>query len=298
MGQVLQRFLGQHGEDRAFDLMQLEQLWQQAASIDPAIGLHLFSHFTPRDRYILVYLALASATCGQALRFWERYAVLGTELEQRPILFETAEQIGMEVRIEGSDNLRRHVGEHCLVMTMTQIREGCIQPVLPRRAEFAWPRPAYHAEYEQWFGPSLHFSSQRTCLLFDKDVLDQPMRGHHPGLAELIASGLEQRLARQQQFGGHAAKVAEHVRRALRVGRQASLESAAEALHLSPRTLHRRLREQGLSFRHVLASVRSELEQNLELQGLSRSQIAEQLGYADSIAYLRARKRWQEHKED
>ncbi|MCY1279115.1 hypothetical protein D9M69_208650 [compost metagenome] len=297
MGQVLQRFLGQRGEDRSFSLMQLEELWQRAAAIDPAIGLHLFAQFTPKDRYILVHLALASANIGQALRYWERYARLGSELDQLPCLFETPDQIGMELRIEGSGALVRHVGEHCLVMTMTQIREGCVEPLLPLRAEFAWQRPAYHAEYAQWFGPSLHFSSARTCLVFDKAALDLPMRGHHPVLAEMIASSLEQRLAQQQQFGGHAAKVANHIREALRTGAHASLESAATAQHLSPRTLHRRLQEQELSFRRIFAAVCAEMEQSLELQGLNRNQIAERLGYADSNAYRRARKRWQEQGE-
>ncbi|MNN88601.1 Bacterial regulatory protein, Fis family [compost metagenome] len=84
----------------------------------------------------------------------------------------------------------------------------------------------------------------------------------------------------------------------MRSGAQASLESAAAALHLSPRTLHRRLQEQELSFRQVFAAVCAELEQNLELQGFNRSQIAERLGYADINAYRRARKRWQELGED
>jgi len=75
--------------------------------------------------------------------------------------------------------------------------------------------------------------------------------------------------------------------------RPPSLEAAAEALHQSPRTLRRRLQEQGLGFREVLDSVRAELEQSLQLQGLNRSQIAEHLGYADSAAYFHARKRWQ-----
>ena len=43
----------------------------------------------------------------------------------------------------------------------------------------------------------------------------------------------------------------------------------------------------------MLDSVRAELEQSLQLQGLNRSQIAEHLGYADSAAYFHARKRWQ-----
>ena len=38
--------------------------------------------------------------------------------------------------------------------------------------------------------------------------------------------------------------------------------------------------------------VRAELDQYLALQGLTRAQIADRLGYGDTAAYLHARKRW------
>ncbi|MNO54432.1 hypothetical protein D3C76_449040 [compost metagenome] len=297
MGRVLARFIGEHSDETEFALVDLEQLWQRAARIDPAIGLHLYSQFAPRERFVLVYLSQCSATVGEALRYWQRYARLGSDLDRLSISEEDG-QLVLQVQVEGSESLRRHYGEHGLVMTMTQLRECCAVPVLPHRAEFAYSRPPYHAEYLDWFGPALQFGSTRTCLVFDRSVLDVPMRGAHPVLLELIVEGLEQRLARLQQFSGHAARVAQHIRKELEAGIPASLESAAEALHLTPRTLRRRLQEQDLGYRQILAAVRTELEQHLELQGLSREQIAEQLGYADSAVYLRARKRWQENEPE
>ena len=81
-------------------------------------------------------------------------------------------------------------------------------------------------------------------------------------------------------------------RQQLLAGQAPSLETQAQLLHQSPRTLRRRLEEQSLSFRQLLDQVRAELEQYLELQGNSRTQIAAQLGYSDLAAYLHARKRW------
>ncbi|PWU31653.1 AraC family transcriptional regulator [Pseudomonas sp. RW407] len=295
MGRVLARFLGEQCDVLEFDLPGLEQLWERASRVDPAIGLHLFGRFAPGDRFVLVHLALCSATVGEALRHWQRFARLGSDLDRLHIREEDGQLI-LEVRIEGSERLRRPYCEHALVMTMTQLREGCVEPVLPLRAEFDYPRPPYHAEYREWFGPHLRFASEHSRLVFDRRVLDIPMRGHHPVVAELIVSGLEQRLARLQQFSGPAARVAQHIRHELESGMPPSLESAAAALHLTPRTLRRHLQEQDLGYRQVLAAVRLEQEQYLELQGLGREQIAEHLGYADSAAYLRARKRWQEHK--
>ena len=46
------------------------------------------------------------------------------------------------------------------------------------------------------------------------------------------------------------------------------------------------------SSRQLLDLVRAELDQYLSLQGLTRAQVGERLGYGDTAAYLHARKRW------
>ena len=99
-------------------------------------------------------------------------------------------------------------------------------------------------------------------------------------------------VAQQQRFGGIAGKLAELARQQMLDGETPALEPLASALHQTPRTVRRRLQEQGLTFRQLLDTVRAELDNYLELQGLSRAQIAEQLGYSDTPAYLNARKRW------
>ncbi len=57
-----------------------------------------------------------------------------------------------------------------------------------------------------------------------------------------------------------------------------SLESAADALHVTSRTLRRRLQTEALSYRQILTAVRIELEPYYELQGLNRESIASRLG--------------------
>ena len=109
---------------------------------------------------------------------------------------------------------------------------------------------------------------------------------------ELVCFELDRRLAQQRRFGGTAGQVAEQLREGMLRGELLALESIADLLHLSPRTLRRRLQEQDLNFRQLLDLVRAELDQYLSLQGLTRAQVGERLGYGDTAAYLHARKRW------
>lgn len=73
-----------------------------------------------------------------------------------------------------------------------------------------------------------------------------------------------------------------------------TLVDLAHAMHQTPRTLRRRLDEQGTTFRQLLDHVRAELELHLEMQGESLMAIATQLGYSDTAAYLHARGRWRD----
>lgn len=290
LGRVLQRYLSQHRPQQEYSLVHLEQLWQQARELDPAIGLHLFAEFQPNDWHVLLHLALVSATVEAALQHWQRYARLASDME-RVQLQRDGERWVIELLIDAPGDVERCLVEHYSVMAISMLGQGAGPAMAPLHAEFRHARPSYHAEYARWFGQT-RFGAERNRLFFDNATLRLPMRQHHPVLEELLCEGLERRLAQLQQLSGWAAKVAERVRSDLRHARNPSLEAAAEALHQSPRTLRRRLQEEGLGFREVLDAVRAELEQSLQLQGLGSSQIAEQLGYADSAAYLHARKRW------
>ena len=70
------------------------------------------------------------------------------------------------------------------------------------------------------------------------------------------------------------------------------MEEVANALHLTVRTLRRRLREEGTSFAQLRDEVRMALAEAL-LAGprLSMEQIAERLGYVDATSFGNAFKR-------
>ncbi|MFZ1444985.1 MAG: AraC family transcriptional regulator, partial [Candidatus Dechloromonas phosphoritropha] len=71
------------------------------------------------------------------------------------------------------------------------------------------------------------------------------------------------------------------------------LEDIGDRLHLSPRTIHRRLDEEGSSFR----AIKDALRRDMALARLTKtrdavSQIAADLGYADPSAFYRAFVEW------
>lgn len=293
LGQVLERYLRSHNSRRNTDysLVELDQLWGEAARLEPMIGLRLFEHFSSQDWHVVAHLCTFCRDVGQALRYWVRYAPLTVDSDLLELL-ETEDGVAVEMRIDAPEPLLRYLVEHYGVMAVTQIRRGTGLHIAPARVCFSHARPAYHAAYHEWFGEHIEFGAPHTRLYFDAKTLVLPLQGRHDGVLDLLVQEMDRRLARRRQLGGWAAKTATVARRAFECGQVPSLEGTAESLHQSTRTLRRRLAEQGMNFRELLDQVRAELEQHLELQGVSRSRIAEQLGYADLAAYLHARKRW------
>jgi YesN/AraC family two-component response regulator len=72
-----------------------------------------------------------------------------------------------------------------------------------------------------------------------------------------------------------------------------TLRHLAHRLHMSPRTLHRRLGEEGTGFRRVLAQLRRELAaRHLSEARLALGEIGFLLGFSEVSAFHRAFRRW------
>jgi len=71
-----------------------------------------------------------------------------------------------------------------------------------------------------------------------------------------------------------------------------SVESVASALHISARTLQRRIAQAGSSFSGLLAELREQVSMRYLGLGVTPEHVAERLGYADLPTFSRAFKRW------
>lgn len=72
-----------------------------------------------------------------------------------------------------------------------------------------------------------------------------------------------------------------------------SLNVSARLLNLTPRTLHRRLRHEGASYKEVLESVRRRLAwEYLNGRNVGVKEAGYLLGYTDTANFRRAFRRW------
>ncbi|MCO5977817.1 AraC family transcriptional regulator [Ideonella oryzae] len=266
----------------------------------PGLGLEVGARYHFSHYGLWGYALITSATAGDALALALRFLPLShafTAIRYR-------EEGPLGVLSFGapdlaSAGLQRFVVERDLVGAAVLLQE-----VAGANVDLAWlrlqaPRPATRGRpapvldrpvagaVPQWGAPD-------TSLAFDRRLLARPLpQANALTLAQceqLCAQMLEQRRARlataqqvRQQLAARGAAPA-----------QSELGLLARALHLSERTLKRRLQAEGTSLRALQAEARRSQALALLADGrLSLGEVAERLGFADLSSFSQAFKRWE-----
>jgi AraC-like DNA-binding protein len=258
---------------------------------EPFLGLRLPT-LLPLRRYGLPEItARSSATLGEALERVARYApLIHPDLEGS--IERDATEARWIVRTPGrARGANRHVHEYALAYAFTQLQNGGAPPAA-RRVWFAHSRPPHLGPVEEFFGTmDLRFGSEDSGFAVEAGVLPAPMRGDDPRLLATFVELAEGALRSQARGRSFAGLVEEKIESLLPAG--ATLEATALAMHMSPRTLQRRLGQEGTGFSGVLDRVREGLaRQWLSDEASPLSEVGYRLGFSDLATFSRAFKRW------
>jgi AraC-like DNA-binding protein len=150
--------------------------------------------------------------------------------------------------------------------------------------------PEKVALYRRFFRTTLYFNSTHSVVTFASSYLVKSTTTAD----KLLFSHLEEEA--QLLHNLHRHDLMEAFPAALVRGlltEQFSAGAIADRFGIHERTLHRRLRDAGTSFRHELDRARRSVsEQLLGTTSLSVGEVASALGYADSSGFIRAFQRW------
>lgn len=141
-------------------------------------------------------------------------------------------------------------------------------------------------------GFPVEFATERLEIILSLPSLELPVPTYDPSLrAHLLEYGERLLAERQSPKLKTKGQVEGLITRSLPGGIIQNDEVAAE-LGLSPRTLARRLADEGTSYREIVEDLRCDLAQTFIKNGMNLSEISFSLGYADQAAFSTAFKRW------
>lgn len=155
---------------------------------------------------------------------------------------------------------------------------------------FAFPAPDHAHLYAEYLQGECHFSQPHTEIILPPDIL------HKRSLfsdAELHRHSLQQ-CQRIEQELKQQQRLSDQIRKRIRQNQfQCALDDIAEQFNMCPRTLIRRLKREGTSFRDLMEQEQKAAATDyLQHSDYTVETIANLLGYQQAVNFRRAFQRW------
>ena len=262
------------------------------ATDDPCFGLHFGERFNLKNIGPLTYVVLNSPTIavadGHVARYLKLYnqaaKVFFTVDEQRAYLHYVLQNLDIDVP--------RQENEYSMVIRLNTIRMMVGSQWAPLEVRFAHPAPEQTSEHLRIFRAPVLFGFATNTFVIDREFLERQIPAADERLYEIMRRYLEQILEEMPPEHEVLASVRRAVAESMREGRP-SLTRVAKKLAMSPRTLQRQLKEQGMDFKQLIADTRRRFALSyLGNRGQTLTEIAFLLGYSEVSAFNRAFKRW------
>ncbi|RZJ05259.1 MAG: AraC family transcriptional regulator [Haliea sp.] len=257
-------------------------------------GLAAFSRKLPWGSYgMLARASLSAPNLGVALKRWCRHhALIAGDITLR--IATSGDTAAITVHEATPDSFGQ-VGEFGLVHVLRNIHGlACwyVDSRIPLQgARFPFTAPPHVDAYALMFPGPLQFGAGHAEIRFDARYLALPLRRDEKALQHMLQRALPLTVLQYRRDR----LLVEQVRQALANPAATAHNAAtlAATLHLSARSLHRQLQEEGASLQQLKDEVRFEKAKELLLR-TSRpiKQVAEACGFSNDKSFIRAFRQW------
>ncbi|WP_290702115.1 AraC family transcriptional regulator [Amphritea sp.] len=186
-----------------------------------------------------------------------------------------------------------HLLQEFLLLMWQRFSSWLINSQLAIQAtRFNYPAPAHHEEYTPMFGEQLLFDQPTAGFMFSSKLLASP-RVRDP--MELDSFLRQSPLEVLRRVGDNNSLSIQVQRLILNKGLEQAptLEEIACCLHLTSRTLRRKLKDEGSSYQQIKDRVRCDTAiRLLTEESLTVAETSELIGFTEQAAFCRAFKGW------
>ena len=259
---------------------------------DSGVLFKLSESVNPNKLGVLGYLMLHSSNVEEAIiKLCRYYPLIGKTLKPFFVVENGMHKLTLLTHKEGKmEHLEKYSAEIHLSALLHLINKIIPHPICPKLTTFRHAKPLHVKAYQKIFGDTILFDEVENALFFDKTQLAMKTSYDNPYLLSVFEKEAEQSLG-MSVHGSLKEQVLGFI--LIATGElDVSLESVAHKVGMHPRTLQRKLKEEGASFVTLLGEVRQKLATHYLQKGLDTPTIASYLGYAEPSPFLRAFKKW------
>ena len=262
---------------------------------DPLIGLKLGEPFPPQRYGLYGYALLSAPTLRHALSFAAHFG----ELTFTFFTFEFSAQEG-EASFAMSDP--PPIAQDLIDVYLDRDMSACMvalsaimgSPFPAKELHLAHDGHGREREYRDHFGCEVVFRSEPSRVVFSDSILDKRLPQTDPRLSQQF----EQQCRLLIERTSHKSQLCDEVQITIlaRPGEFPDIDTVAQRLHMSTRTLRRRLKEEGRSYRELMDDVRFGLaKEYLLTTNLNVAEVSVLVGYNEPGSFSHAFRRWSGH---
>lgn len=258
---------------------------------EPSVGLALAQQSYAGQFDPLVLAALSSENFGAAVEQAARYKQL-TCPEKIRSLIEGNEWSIQFCWLEAEGLEPEVLTDLCFAWLLQLARRGTGTQFTPLRVDFV-RRRSYATALQAHFGCPIRYGTAANAIVFRATDAERPFLTHNAELLALLAPQLDAELKQQHSQQSFAERVRAAIQQKM-AGRRPRIDEVARSLHLSARTLQRRLQDDGSSYQKALEEARHQMARlYLRHSRLELGETAYLLGYEDVNSFVRAFRTWE-----
>jgi AraC-like DNA-binding protein len=241
---------------------------------------------------LVEYLMRTAPTVGEALAAVCAHAALlhpACTMEQE----QQGDAVVLRVSIVADERWSADTVERVLRSLSQALRQSTGGRLTPREVRLQRAGSDHAQALQRALGCPVRLGAVQDALVFPCAALEWSQQSGDPTLHAVLRRQADDQLATVPGPRSVRDRVVREIRRGLANGQEVREGPLAQSLGVSPRTLRRRLREEGSSFARLLDDVRREVALG-QLSGPRPpiAELASQLGFSGVPAFYRAFKRW------
>jgi len=282
--------IDEHGNMPAIAYLKLVQ-WAAERFKMPHLGLWMAETHDTSQFGVIGFLYTCSPNFGEFCKLllrYQRIIMTGSEFQ----FVEDGDLVEARFIINIDDvELTSHAAEFAMGVMVDIVQTFSKKPWYPIKTCFTHAVIEPVNDYSNLFGSKLFFNQPHNSFWFERSLFDLTLNSATPELLPVMTAQANRLLANIEDRHDFLGYVRLQLRAQL-TDEEFNMKALAKQLNMTSRTLHRQLDQLGLSFNSLRIDLIVEMAKEALLTSDAKvTEIAQELGYSESSAFVRVFKR-------